>query len=83
LAASRWPSPWPASLLCGIVSDLILTLGPYLITADEIKEFWHGFCERQGVGAEVRAKGDKRIEEDPEHWADQTMWDLLDALSVK
>ncbi len=54
-----------------------------MITADEIKEFWHGFCERQGVGAELRARGDKHIDEDPEHWADQTMWDLLDALSVE
>lgn len=53
------------------------------MSADEIKEFWHGFCQRQGVSGTVRAAGDKRIVEDPEHWADQTMWDLLDALSAK
>ena len=31
----------------------------------------------------VEIPGDKRIEADPEHWADQTMWDLLDAISGK
>jgi hypothetical protein len=51
------------------------------MSAEEIKDFWKGFCERQGVSAAVRAAGDKRIEQDPEHWADQTMWDLLDELS--
>ena len=51
------------------------------MTAEEIKDFWRGFCERQGVSAAVRAAGDKRIEQDPERWADQTMWDLLDELS--
>lgn len=53
------------------------------MTADEIKEFWHGFCERQHVSEAVRAAGDRKIDEDPEHWADQTMWDLLDTLSGK
>ena len=28
-------------------------------------------------------EGDKRIEEDPEFWADQTMWDLLERISAK
>jgi len=53
------------------------------MSVEEIKEFWRGFCERQGVSAAVRAAGDKKIEADPEHWADQTMWDLLDVLSGK
>jgi len=53
------------------------------MSVQEIKEFWHGFCERQGVNATVRAAGDKKIEADPEHWADRTMWDLLDVLSGK
>jgi hypothetical protein len=53
------------------------------MSADEIKDFWRGFCERQGVSAAVRAAGEKRIDADPEHWADQTMWDLLDALSAR
>lgn len=52
------------------------------VSVDEIKEFWHAFCERQGVLDTARALGDKRIEEDPEHWADQTMWDLLEAISA-
>jgi hypothetical protein len=51
------------------------------ISADEIKEYWHDFCERQGVTEAARAVGDRKIEEDPEHWADQTMWDLLEAIS--
>jgi hypothetical protein len=50
------------------------------MTNAEIKEFWHGFCERQGVAAALRAKGDQKIDEDPEHWADHTMWELLDAV---
>ena len=51
------------------------------MSAEEIKDFWRGFCERQKVSPAVRAAGEKRIDQDPEHWADQTMWDLLDALS--
>ena len=48
---------------------------------DEIKDFWHGFCKRQGVSDALRAKGDKKIDEDPEHWADQTMHQLLEEIS--
>jgi hypothetical protein len=51
------------------------------ISTDEIKEFWKGFCERRGISEAVRASGDKRIEADPEHWADHTMQDLLDELA--
>jgi len=50
------------------------------MSKQEIKEFWHGFCERQKVSAELRAKGDKEIDKDPEHWADHTMWELLEAI---
>lgn len=53
------------------------------MSAEEIKEFWQGFCQRQGIGDAVRASGEKKIEEDPEYWADQTMWDLLDVISGK
>ena len=53
------------------------------ISADEIKEYWHDFCDRQGVLETAREAGDRRIEEDPEYWADQTMWDLLEALSAR
>jgi hypothetical protein len=53
------------------------------MSVQEIKEFWHGFCQRQGISEAVRAAGDQKIEADPEHWADQTMWELLDVLSGK
>lgn len=53
------------------------------MSAEEIKEFWQGFCKRQGISAAVRASGEKKIEEDPDYWADQTMWDLLDVISGK
>ena len=52
------------------------------MTADEVKEFWHGFCERKGVDAATRARGDAKIDHDPEYWADQTMLKLLDAVAT-
>jgi hypothetical protein len=51
------------------------------MSADEIKQFWHGFCERQKIKPDVRAEGDRRIEADPDFWADQTMWQLVEAIS--
>ena len=51
------------------------------MSADEIKQFWHGFCDRQRIKPDVRAEGDRRIEADPELWADQTMWQLVEAIS--
>ena len=51
------------------------------ISAEEIKQFWHGFCERKGVDAATRARCDARIDKDPEYWADQTMLKLLDAVA--
>jgi hypothetical protein len=44
---------------------------------------WLVFCKRLGMGDALRASGEKEIEQDPEYWADQTMWDLLDVLSGK
>jgi hypothetical protein len=52
------------------------------MSADEIKQFWHGFCERKGVDAATRARGDAKIDQDPEYWADQTMLKLLDAVAT-
>ena len=52
------------------------------MSADEVKQFWHGFCERKGIDDATRARGDARIENDPEYWADQTMMRLLDAVST-
>lgn len=51
------------------------------MTANEVKEFWHGFCERKGVDDATRARGDEKIDRDPNYWADQTMIRLLDLLS--
>ena len=41
------------------------------MTADEVKQFWHGFCERKKVDAATQARGDKKIDED--------RWQLLRA----
>ena len=45
------------------------------MSAEEVKQFWHGFCERKGIDAGTRARGDAKIDEDPDYWADQTMID--------
>lgn len=47
------------------------------MSASEIKDFWRGYCQRRKVAGEVIARGDKKIEEDPEYWADRTMDELL------
>lgn len=52
------------------------------MTAGEVKEFWHGFCERRRIAPELRARGDAKIDEDPEYWADQTMMKLLEVVST-
>jgi hypothetical protein len=52
------------------------------ISAEEIKQFWHDFCERKGVATATRARGDAKIDHDPEYWADQTMLKLLDAVAT-
>ena len=51
------------------------------ISVEEIKEFWHGYCQRQKINPTLRDAGDKRIEEDPEFWADHTMAELLEKIS--
>ena len=52
------------------------------ISAKEIKQFWHDFCERKGVDSATRARGDAKIDHDPEYWADQTMLKLLDSVAI-
>ena len=47
------------------------------MSAEEVKQFWRGYCERRKVAKDVIARGEKKIEEDPEFWADQTMDELL------
>ena len=51
-----------------------------MMTAEEVKAFWEGFCERRGISADVISKGNAKIDEDPEYWADQTMASLLNLL---
>ncbi len=53
------------------------------MTAEEIKQFWRGFCQRRKISADIIARGEAVIDKDPEHWADQTMGDLLNQLSGK
>jgi hypothetical protein len=52
------------------------------MSAEEVKQFWHGFCERKGIDAATRSRGDAKIDEDPDYWADQTMMRLLDIVST-
>jgi hypothetical protein len=52
------------------------------MTAEEVKQFWRGFCERRKVGADLVKKGEAKIDEDPEYWADQQMADLLKLVST-
>ena len=52
------------------------------MTADEVKQFWHGFCERRGIDEATRKRGDAKIDEKPDYWADQTMMRLLDSVST-
>ena len=47
------------------------------MSAEEIKQFWRGYCQRRKVAKDVVAKGEKKIDEEPESWADQTMDELL------
>ena len=51
------------------------------MSAEEIKQFWRGFCERRGLSPDIIAKGEKKIDEDPDYWADQTMAQLLQLIS--
>ncbi len=51
------------------------------MTAQEIKDFWRSFCERRKIGKDIVARGDAKIEQDPDFWADHTMTELLDEIS--
>jgi hypothetical protein len=46
------------------------------ISAEEIKEFWRGYCQRRNIPAEIVARGEAEIDRDPDFWADQTMDEL-------
>jgi hypothetical protein len=47
------------------------------MSAEEVKQFWRGYCERRKVDKDLVKKGESEIEKDPEFWADQTMDQLL------
>ena len=47
------------------------------MTAEEIKQFWRGFCQRRKISADLVARGEAIIDKDPDYWADQTMMKLL------
>ena len=47
------------------------------MSAEEVKQFWRGYCERRKLAKDVVVKGEKKIDEDPDYWADQTMDQLL------
>ena len=53
------------------------------MSAEEVKQFWRGYCQRRKIGAEVVARGEAVIDQDPDYWADQTMGDLLEQISGK
>ena len=47
------------------------------MSAREIKDFWRAYCGRRKVSPDVIARGEKKIDEDPQYWADHTMGELL------
>ncbi len=47
------------------------------MSAEEVKDFWRGYCRRRKIAVELIARGEKRIEQDPDYWADRTMDELL------
>ncbi len=51
------------------------------MSPEEVKQFWRGYCERRKVSKDLVAKGEKKIDEDPEFWADQTMDELMKLVS--
>jgi len=53
------------------------------VSAEEVKQFWRGFCERRKLGADIVARGEAKIDEKPDYWADQTMMHLLEVISGK
>lgn len=51
------------------------------MSAEEVKQFWRDFCGRRKLPRDVIERGEKKIEEDPDYWADQTMMTLLDLVN--
>lgn len=53
------------------------------MSADEVKKFWRDYCTRRDIDAEIIARGEARIDTDPDYWADQEMQELLILVSAK
>ena len=51
------------------------------LSAQEVKEYWRDYCKRHHVAQDLLARGEAKIEEDLDYWADHTMGELLEALS--
>ncbi len=50
------------------------------MSAEEVKQFWRDFAARRKLPREVVERGEKKIDEDPDYWADHTMIELQDLL---
>ena len=51
------------------------------ISAEEVKQFWREYCQRRKIDARIIERGEAKIAEDPDYWADQEMDELLAALN--
>ena len=51
------------------------------LSTEEVLQYWLDFCKRHEVGPGLVAKGEAKIKADSDHWADHTMWELLESLA--
>jgi hypothetical protein len=51
------------------------------MSSEEVKQYWQDYCKRHKVAPELVARGNERIDQDPEQWADRTMGELLAEVS--
>lgn len=51
------------------------------MSAEEVKQFWREYCELHGLAEDIVAKGEAKIDENPDYWADRMMDKLLKAIS--
>lgn len=79
------PMPGCEQSLCrslgAVVNGMPVARSTGTMSPSEIKDFWRGYCQRRKVSGELIARGEKKIDEDPEHWADRTMDELLALVS--
>jgi hypothetical protein len=53
------------------------------MSAEEVKQFWRDFAARRKLPRDVVERGEKKIDEDPDYWADHTMIELQDLIAPK